>query len=89
VRPAGISPEDVHAEHRFYARAGRYAGVFWPLNEGEVRRSLDAVEIVSVEAFRARARERGDYIEIGGGGKADLIPDPADRDLPAPIAIER
>ena len=87
VRPAGISPGN--AQHRFYAQAGRYAGVFWPLNEDEVRKGLDAIEVVSVEAFRRRARERGDYIEIGEAGGGGLVPDPADHGLPPPIAIER
>jgi hypothetical protein len=85
IRPAGISPDN--AQHRFYAHAGRYAGVFWPLNEDQVRERLDAIEVVSVEAFRDRARKRGDYIEIGEEEKGGLVPDPADRGLPPPIAI--
>jgi hypothetical protein len=85
VRPAGISPEN--AQHRFYSHAGRYTGVFWPLNEDQVREGLDAIEVVSVEAFRKLARARGDFIEIGEDGKGGLVPDPDDRGPPTPIAI--
>ena len=81
LRPGGISSR--HAQHRFYSHAGRYTGVFWPLNEDQVRTNIDAIEVVSVEAFRKRARQRGDFIEIGEDGNVGLIPDPADRGLPA------
>ena len=81
----GSAPSN--AQHRFYSQAGRYAGVFWPLNEDQVRNSLDAIEVVSVEAFRKRAQERGDYIEIGEAGEGGpgprpggSRPAPADRD---------
>jgi hypothetical protein len=57
------------------------------LIEDQVRPNVDAIEVVSVEAFRKRARARGDFIEIGGAGSVGLIPVPADRGLPPPIAI--
>jgi hypothetical protein len=85
VRLKGISPDN--AQHRFYSHAGRYTGVFWPLNEDQVRAGLDAIEVVSVEAFRKLARARGDFIEIGEDGKGGLVPDPDDRGPPTPIAI--
>jgi hypothetical protein len=57
------------------------------LNEDQVRNGLDAIEVVSVEAFRKLARARGDFIEIGEVGKGGLVPDPDDRGLPPPITI--
>ena len=74
VRLKGISPDN--AQHRFYSHAGRYTGVFWPLNEDQVRKGLDAIEVVSVEAFRKLARVRGDFIEIGEVGEGGPGPRP-------------
>ena len=84
VRLEGISPDN--AQHRFYSHAGRYTGVFWPLNEDQVREGLDAIEVVSVEAFRKLARSVGTIIEIGEDGRGGLVPDP---DGSRPAAADR
>lgn len=51
------------AEHRFYTRANKYTGVFWPVTEEQVATSLTGLGLVSVEKFREQAERRGYVID--------------------------
>jgi len=50
-------------EHRFYQDANKYTGLFWPapMNAEE---SLSQLSIISMEAFKRTAKERGFVLEL-------------------------
>jgi len=62
VRPKGLNPAG--HEHRFYAEARRYTGLFWPVTRDEARDSLAGLEFVSLTDFKARAERRGFALEL-------------------------
>jgi hypothetical protein len=82
VRPrGGIDPPGV--EDRFYAQANKYTGLFWPVNEDEVKKGLHSLDLFALEDFKREAEARGCLITID-----DLKPpDPGDR-RPVPIDLD-
>jgi hypothetical protein len=57
ARPLGIRPE--WSEHRFYLKAGKYTGVFWPVSADEVDTRLTGLGLVSVQKFKKQAEQDG------------------------------
>jgi hypothetical protein len=77
VRPAGLRFDG--QEHRFYHDAKKYTGLFWPVNEAEITKSLQSIGVISLTAFKRDAELRGFYIE-------DRLPPPAASDVrPRPV----
>jgi hypothetical protein len=74
VRPLGIGPPGF--EDRFYARAGKYTGLFWPVTEDEVKRDLAGLGLYALEAFKRDAKRRDFQIEM------ENLPPPSSADRP-------
>jgi hypothetical protein len=51
-------------EHRFFAQAGRYTGIFWNVSREDVR-ALRSLEFVSVEAAKRQATYFQDKLKLG------------------------
>ena len=73
VRPEGIDPAGT--EHRFYTKARRYTGIFWPVTEDQMRETLRGLELVSLAEFKAQAARRGHAVVL----PVPVAPDPADQ----------
>ena len=54
----GIENETVGYEHRFYSRANRYTGVFWPVNHDQFDKlkSLSLISLVKIRALAEKQR---------------------------------
>src|SRR5262249_12247939 len=66
-------------EHRFYEKAGKYTALFWPVTLPQALKSLQELEVVSLEGFRERARELGQHAVLDGLGEpnfSDVRPQP-------------
>jgi len=57
-------------EHRFYRDLGRYTALFWPVTDQQAPGALARLSVVSVDAFKRRAEERGYTITL------DQLPPP-------------
>ena len=53
----GIENETVGYEHRFYSRANRYTGVFWPVNHDQFDK-LKSLSLISLVKIRALAEQQ-------------------------------
>jgi hypothetical protein len=93
--PRGLRPEG--AEHRFYSRANRYTGVFWPVTRDQADVALTGLGLVSLAEFKARAERRGYRLERPAAGAPDArdtgpnlvsfdepFPEPLGEDRPEP-----
>jgi hypothetical protein len=62
-KPHWIDPKNLGIEtprgyaHRFYTRANRYTGLFWPVTRETIEKELTVLSLVSLERFKERARE--------------------------------
>jgi hypothetical protein len=54
LRPEGIGGQVRGEEHRFYAEAGRYTGVFWDV-DADAAKNLSRLQVVSVEKLKTDA----------------------------------
>jgi hypothetical protein len=50
-------------EHRFYQAANKYTGLFWPAPPNGAD-NLTKLNVISVEAFKRQAKQRGSYIDL-------------------------
>ena len=72
--------ETTRYEHRYYSRAGKYAGLFWPVNESQfeiLRKSK--FRLVSVNRLRERAQKRRQKVEFPMGIPKDASSSPSHR----------
>ncbi len=67
-------------EHRFYRGLGRYTALFWPVTDQGAPGALARLSVVSVDAFKRRAEERGYAITL------DRLPAPQPNST-APAAV--
>lgn len=67
------------AEHRFYPSIGSYTGLYWPVTQAEVDRSLQGFGLVSLDVFKREAQQRGHTLQLD-----DLPPPDANDILPTP-----
>jgi hypothetical protein len=77
VRLSGLTPRG--QEQRFYTAIGHSTALFWPITEEEANQGLAGLSFYSVNAFKARARARGFYVELDGlapPAPGDLRPGP-------------
>ncbi len=51
-------------EHRFYTQAGKYTGLFWPMDLETAKRTLRYLNVISLKGFRQAARASGHYVRI-------------------------
>ncbi len=57
--------ETTRYEHRYYTRAGKYAGLFWPVNESQFQNLRGSkVRLVSLNRLREAAEKRQQKVEI-------------------------
>jgi len=63
-RLAGVKPTPIGYEHRFYTKADRYTGLFWPVTEEQVRASLESLSLISLSQFRTDAERDRNTIEL-------------------------
>ena len=66
--------EPTRYEHRYYGRAGKYAGLFWPVNESQyeiLRKSK--FRVISLNGLRDRAEKLGQKVEIKLGIPKDVV----------------
>jgi hypothetical protein len=54
-------PAVLGQEHRFYRRAGKYTGIYWPVSEDEVR-GLTALHLVSVANLKQKGLRTRDFV---------------------------
>jgi hypothetical protein len=54
-------------EHRFYTQAGKYTALFWPVTADDFSRSLQSLELISLEGFRETAQNLRNHaiLELG------------------------
>src|SRR5262249_8536228 len=52
-------------EHRFYSKAGKYTGIFWPITPHEAQRQVESLNLISLEGFGEAALASGRYIHFG------------------------
>jgi serine/threonine protein kinase len=45
-------------EHRFYAEAGRYTGLFWPVTREQIQDKLNSIRIIPVDEFKTQPTTR-------------------------------
>lgn len=58
----GLNPSA--SEHRFYERAGKYTGLFWPVPKSQAEERLNGLSLVSLSKHRGEAKAGGHYIEL-------------------------
>jgi hypothetical protein len=66
IDPEGLRPDGIELggyEHRLYTRAGKYAGLFWPVTRDQIKR-LKSLSLISVAQFRTEAAKQQHTIEI-------------------------
>jgi hypothetical protein len=95
VRLVGWGDEDLYAgsaaEHRFYTDAGKYTGRFPGWTNDRFRSAVDkntlALELVSVEDFKAEAKGRNNYLhfDLGPPSVGEDRPSP---ELPADVSVD-
>ena len=62
-KPHWIDPKNLGIQtprgyaHRFYTRANRYTGLFWPVTRETIEEKLTVLRLISLERFQERARE--------------------------------
>jgi hypothetical protein len=61
ARPGGVKFEG--QEHRFYREANKYTGLFWPVTEGDAAKALQSIGVISLNAFKRDAEQRGFFIQ--------------------------
>ena len=62
ARPRGIATAG--DEHRFYAAAGRYTGLFWTTTTSTALEDVKAIELIEAEAFKQACRNDGTSLEL-------------------------
>lgn len=77
----GLETEIAGHEHRFYTRAGRYTGLFWPVNEAQFNK-LTSLGLVSLPEILKRAEKQKAMAEI-------KLPPPQPGRLPKPIILRK
>jgi hypothetical protein len=78
VDPAGIAGvETVGYEHRLFTRAGKYTGLFWPVNLPQFQK-LSSLSLIALDAFRDEAEKQKHAVEIrlSRPGTEDQLPSP-------------
>ena len=81
-RPVRVQVRGVRVEgqeHRYYADAGKYTGIFWPVTE-EQANELQSLGVISVNAFKREAEQRGYYMQmdkLGPPTASDVRPQPS------------
>jgi hypothetical protein len=64
VDPEPIKKVDIAGyEHRFYSQAGKYAGLFWPVNPDQLQK-LKKFKLVSLNRVRGEAGKRKNIAEM-------------------------
>lgn len=83
VRPGGLAVAG--AEHRFYAAAGQYTALFWPVTDDQAEQTLESLSLITLEVFKRTARQHQFTM-----GLTDLpVPDPNDiRPQPVTAPLE-
>jgi hypothetical protein len=69
----------VGQEHRFYAEAGQYTGLFWPVTRQQADLNLESLSLFSVNVFKRDAERRGFTAELDNlraPDSADVRPRP-------------
>jgi hypothetical protein len=80
VDPASLSGLRIGGhEHRLYSQAGKYTGLFWPVNPPELQR-LAGLGLIALDQFRGQA-EKQNTLEIKLGQPA------VESQIPAPPAV--
>ena len=73
-------------EHRYYSRARKYAGLFWPVNADQfnILRGKGKFRLVSLNRLQAEAEKLKQKVEIRPGRPAEnpKLPDP-------PLALQQ
>lgn len=59
----GIADRPTGYEHRFFSRANKYTGVFWPVNQGQLEQ-LKSLSVISLAQVRALAKKQGTTAQI-------------------------
>jgi hypothetical protein len=80
VDPATIyGVQTVGYEHRLYSQAGKYTGLFWPVNKPQIQ-MLSSLNLIALGAFRDEAEQHKNAVEIKLSRPRieDQIPDPPD-----------
>lgn len=81
-RPCVVDPasflglEITGHEHRVYARAGKYTGLFWPVNQPQFKR-IAGFSLIDLREFRAQAEKQATLeIKLGQPRVEDRVPAP-------------
>ena len=72
VETEGMDDDVAGHEHRFYTRANKYTGVFWPVAPDAARAKLRALRLVSVDRFKNDQRGATRRVELSLEGFPDL-----------------
>ncbi len=62
VQIEGLDPRG--QEHRFYGEAGKYTGLFWSVNQDQLREKLSGLRLTAVAAFKRDAEKKGFTIRL-------------------------
>jgi hypothetical protein len=70
-------PEVPGYEHRLYSQAGKYTGLFWPINESQ-REKIKRLRIISLERCRQEAEKQQNSInlKLTSPGSDEQLPEP-------------
>jgi hypothetical protein len=63
-------------EHRFYSKAGKYTGIFWPITQQEAQQRIHSLNLISLDGFREAAVESRQYVRFELG-RPDNEPRPS------------
>ena len=77
----GLENEIAGHEHRFYTRAGKYTGLFWPVGQAQLDR-LKSLGVVSLSDVRMRAEKQKTTAVL-------KLPQPQPGRLPKPIELRK
>ncbi len=65
VDPTSLGGLDIAGhEHRFYRKAGKYAGLFWPVTKPRLESALKRFGLISVAQFTKEAESRKRFLEM-------------------------
>jgi hypothetical protein len=68
-------------EHRFYAHAGKYTGLFWPVTRDDVQHRLQAIHVIPADEFKDQETTRRLQLHLNPPDPSSIRPQPA---LPGP-----
>lgn len=65
VDPASLADLKIDGhEHRFYTKAGKYTGVFWPVTQARLDADLKRFGLISLARFRKEAERSKQFLEL-------------------------